>query len=505
MAPESALDPAGATPEPLAGRARRAIAWTAGFQLFRDLLQFGLMVVLVRLLPAEAYGQFGFVTTLIGFLALFSAREFIGHTLLVRDEARVHYQDHFTFGVVVQLGAFALANVLAVALRWVPAYAPVGPVLHVMSLLILIELPSHLRTKMLERALDWRRLRLLHGVALVTGAAVSIVLALTGWGVYALLLPTFLVPLVFAADLLIGERWRPTWAWSWERFRPSWRFGLARIGAAGFVSAAALVEGAWVAGAAGFAALGVFGRAVALAQLLCGRMAGLLATAVYPVLTRIAPESETYRTASALYLRAILWMAVPAAVLPAMLAGPIVDLLYGPAWAAARPLVPWALGAAALAAVVQTGYTLLLAHGRQDRCLRADALRFAGTVGAVAVLLPFGLDAYLLGLGAVHLASLALVLVWLVRARIVEVRALLDAFLPPLASGAAAAAALAGVRLLLPDDGGPVVTIALDAAVFGTVYLAALRLAFARPLMQLVAHLPQRRGISRVLWLPEAA
>ena len=193
---EAALDTPALPPGPprdAAGRARLAVAWATGFQLFRDVVQFGLTSTLVRLLPAEVYGQFGFVTTLLSFFTLYSFREFLGHTLQVRDGESVHYQDHFTAGLAVQLLVFTVVNGVAIGCRFVPAYAPVSPVLHVMAVLFLLDLPSEFRVKMLERELDWRRLRSLQAVGFVGGGMVSIGLAFAGAGVFALLLPTLLV------------------------------------------------------------------------------------------------------------------------------------------------------------------------------------------------------------------------------------------------------------------------------------------------------------------------
>ncbi len=314
----------------VAQRARLAVAWGAGFQFFRDLVQFGLTVTLARLLPADAYGQFGFLTTILGFFTLYSFREFLGHTLQVRNGEAVHYQDHFTAGAVIQVLIVAVVNVVAIGFRFVPGYAPLSPVLHVMSVLFLIDLPSEFRVRMLERDLDWRRLRALQAVGFVAGGLVSVAMALAGAKVSALILPTLLVPLPFVYDLFVRARWRPTWAFSWDRFRPAWTFGWVRIATVSFVALATVSESTWMTRALGFASFGIFGRAVGLSQLLCGRVAGLLSLSVYPVLTKLTPDTDSFRRASAMFLRTIGWTAIPLAVLTAMLAGPIVTLIYGP-------------------------------------------------------------------------------------------------------------------------------------------------------------------------------
>jgi teichuronic acid exporter len=475
-------------------RARLAVSWATGFQLFRDAIQFALTLALVRLLPADAYGQFGFVTTLLGFFTLYSFREFLGYTIQVRDSRAVHYQDHFTAGAVVQACTVVLANGFAAACWFLPAYRPVAPVLHVMSILFVLDLPSEFRVKMLERDLDWRRLRALQATGFLASGLLSVAMALGGAGVYALLIPTLLAPLPFAYDLFVRARWRPTWAFSWDRFRPAWQFGWTRIAAVSFLAAASLLESAWLASALGFATLGVYGRAIGLAQLACGRVSGLLALSIYPVLTKLEPGTESFRRASALYLRVIAWVVLPAGVALAMLAAPVVSLLYGASWTGAIPLVPAAAIMAAFAALGQTGYTLLLAYGKQRQCLTADAWKLTATVVALALLLPLGPRHYLMALCVLQMSAAALVIVYLWNGGAVSTGAIASSLLPAFVSTALAAGALA-----VAAPAGFVT----QCVVFGTVYLAALRTLFATPLAELVSQLPQSARVGR--WLGFAA
>jgi O-antigen/teichoic acid export membrane protein len=489
----------------LAAKARHALFWTGGFQIFWDVLQFGVMLALVRLLPAEAYGQFGFVSTILGFLTLYSFREMLGHTLVVRDDAGVRYQEHFTAGLAIQVSLFVVANLAALGLRWLPDYAPAATALHLMSLLLLLDLPSELRVKMLERLLDWRRLRLLHAAGLVMSAAVSIALAVAGWGVYALIVPLYIVPIPFMYDLFVRARWRPTWTWSWAAYRPAWRFGSSRMLAVSFVTGAGLLESGWLVRVAGFGVFGVFGRAIGLAQRGCQRIGAIVAAALFPVLTRVEPGSEQYRRASALLLRSVTWTVLPIASLSSVLAADIVSWLYGDRWADVTPLLPWAMWGGALMAVVQTSYTLLLAHQRPDRCLRADMWRGAGTVLMLIVALPFGVAGYLAGLVAVHAISLGLVLRWLLHERAIVGAGIRDALVPGAVAAACASVAIVALRGGIggaASSGGSVVGLV---AIFASLYMLVLRVAFRAPLQELVSYLPKHEQLHRWLRLPAAA
>jgi O-antigen/teichoic acid export membrane protein len=491
-----------AGPPALGARAKLAVLWATGFQFFRDIVQFGLTLALVRLLPADAYGQFGLLTTLLSFFTYYSFREFLGHTLQARDGEDVPYQDHFTAGAVIQGGIVVAVNLVALAFRWLPDYAPVSLVLHVMSLLFVIDLPAEFRTRMLERELDWRRLRLLQGIGFAAGGAVSLGMALAGLGVWALIIPTLFVPLPFVYDLFVRARWRPTWEFHWDRYRAAWRFGLTRMLTLTFFATAALTESLTLTSALGYAVLGVFGRALGLAQLLCGRLSSLLALAIYPVLTRVPRASDAFRRAGALYLRGVAWAVIPAAAIATLLADPIVRLIYGEQWLAAIPFVPWAMAGAALAAIAQTAYTVLLANGQQRECVVADAWRMVGVIGALVIALPAGPSRYLVALCFVHLVSLAIVTVFLGRAGVLSRPAWLEAVAPALVSGGVALAAAFSVQAALTETASPGAwSVAVTAPVFALVYLATLRMLFRAPLAEFVTQLPQSRALARALRL----
>ncbi len=168
------------------------------------------MLVLVRLVAPDAYGQFGLVSSMIGFLHVFSFEPFLTYTIQVRRDEEVHYQEHFTAGALFQIGLFVCTHLTAYVLRHIESYATVAPVLHVMSVVWLLDWPSTLRIKMFERALDWRRLRLLHALGLGSAAVCAIGLAWAEAGLYALCLPGLLKRVVFLTDLLVFCRWRPT-------------------------------------------------------------------------------------------------------------------------------------------------------------------------------------------------------------------------------------------------------------------------------------------------------
>ena len=486
----------------LGRQARLAVLWNAGLTLFRDLLQFVVMVVLVRLLAPKAYGQFGMVTTITGFLNVLSFGNFLAYTLQVRRDEDVHYQDHFTAGAFIQFCIFLIANVIAFALRFLPAYAEVAPLVHIMSLVFLLDWPSELRIRMLERALDWRRRRLLQAMGMLIGAVAAVALAAMGAGAYALIVQGLLASVPFIFDLFLIQRWRPTWTWSAKNYASACHFGGTRMmsGLAG--TGRQLMESGVLVQLIGFAKFGIYGRAIGIAQIFCFRFAYLLTQAVYPVLTKIEPGTHAYSRASALLLRTVGWIVVPLGVLFAVLADPLVKDVYGQKWLEAIPLLPWAMAGGVAASICSTAYQLLLGNQQARRCFFSDLWILIGTGLSLFAFAPKGVVSYLIAMTVIQVTALVMLLGWLYADRAITVPGIVSAIIWP---AVAALSAFAICEVTLRWRGIVKVETFYTAVAygigFGFVYLAVLRLLFGSQLAELIQYFPGSRRLSSLLML----
>ncbi len=369
----------------LVGKAKSSLVWGFGFRLYHHLIQFALTLFLARLLSPEDYGTFDVVAGIIGFLNAVNAESFLSHVLQIRDDSEVPWQDHFTAAVAIQSAIFVVTNVVALVLRSFPSYAHIAGYIHFLSPIILLGSVGSYRYRMLERALDWQRYRLLQaiGIALALGSALA--LALCGAGVYALLIGPNMKYLPPMVDLLWVQRWRPTWEFSWARYRAAFLFGLNRVSFEFLTKGRAMLESNWLLVLVGLETLGFLNRAVGLTQLVTSQFTSLIAQSLYPVLTRIEPGTPKFRQASSLMARGIAWILVPAACLLGLLAAPAVRTLFGEKWLPSAEFLPLTLLVSCLTAFGQTGSLFLMASCRQRLCLYYDILRLVGMVAALGL------------------------------------------------------------------------------------------------------------------------
>lgn len=345
--------------------AKSALIWNAGFSIIRDLLQFASMLYLVRTLPKEAYGQFNLIQSIVGVAAMFSGKMTIDHILQIKSGETPPYQTHFTTAGLMQLAWFFVLNIIAVVFRYVPQFSVVSLPLHVYSLIMLCDWISHFRYRWLERDLQFSRFRTIHMTGILLSTVATLLLATWGFGVYAIILPCFLIAVPFAWDLFIHERWRPTWELDIVSWYPSWKFAKS-VMLLGFVSQIKILIENLAFAALSFTLMSSIGRAQGLARMFCVQIVVQVIFSLYPILTRLNSESGQAKRGAQILVQLTAWIAIPVGAFLATISVPIVNTVYGQNWSEVSGMLPPAMLWGALVAFQQCFHYLLLS--RNDAC-----------------------------------------------------------------------------------------------------------------------------------------
>jgi len=484
----------------LAQSAKASILWGGGFTLLRDVVQFGTMLALVRLLSPEDYGSAALAQSIIGVMSVLSFGTLVMHAFQLRDPQKIDWQAHFTAAAVINSVLFGLTLAIAWALSFSEHFHRAAGPLAGLGAVFLVEIAGTMRHRMLETQHDWKRFRILLIIGTVLALATSLIVAFLGGGVWALVVqpPLFGVPAV--VDLFWHGKWRPNWTWSWPRYRDTAKFGFNRMGAAAVYRGQQTVEQTVLTGAYDFGVLGVFTRSVGLATLVAGRIGTVAMMSLYPIVTRAEQRSERFQRMSGLVLRGVCWTTIPAAIWLALCARDVVALLYGPKWMAVVPLLPLAVPGVALSGIESALCSLLLASNEVKTALLIDLVSACIVVGLALWLVPVGIKVYLVALAGQGLIMLLLTLSALTVKRGIAPDAILPAFLPPVVAGAGAALSVEGIRFL--HAGGRVLALRLsvEALVFATAYFGIVRTAFSGAMGELLEVVPGGRRFQDLLY-----
>ena len=480
----------------LAESAKSALLWGGGATLARDLLQFLTMLILVRLLTPEDYGRFAMAQSIIGLIAMFSFGTFVSHSLQERSPDDIDWNRHFSFGLILNIVLFIVTLVVAWGLSVTKKYHQASWPLVGLSLVLIVEIVSGLRHRMLESQHEWKRYRLITLYGAVLGAVAGVSVAFLGGGYWALVVQFPLLGVPAVIDLLWKERWKPRWSLSLTEYQETLRFGMSRMGAGLAVRGRQTVEQGMLASTYDFSGLGIFIRTIGLAMLLAGRFGSIVMLMLYPVVTRIEAGTKRFRDAASKIFGMVCLVTVPAAFFLAANANQVVHVIYGETWMKVANMLPLGVIGVVLSGLAGVLSQLLLANNQVRYCFLIDIAISIFGVALVFWLVPKGMHFYFLGLVVQGLLSLMVSLVILGKTGGIEIFKVWDSLLAPVVGSSVALSVISFVPYLKEMD---VAALGSASLIFSLIYVVSLRVMFPGYIKGIVAYAPNSQHI--MSWL----
>lgn len=455
-------------PTGMGGRAASGIFWMTMQKWVIRILGFATIVLLTRLLAPEDFGTVAAAGAVLPFFYLLADLGFAAYIVQVHATDQRMLSTAFWFsliaGVALSGGLVALAPLFGLAF----SDERVVPVLQALAGWVLITAAGSVPSAILRRSMRFGAIAASGAAGAVLAQVVAVVMALTGFGVWALVAQSLIACAVTTAMVWIAARWSPTFAFSRAEFRRMAGFGSQVLGVELVAMVRTWGEAAVISRVLGVGALG----SMTIAQRLVQIVQELTGSAIVPVtnvaFAKIRDSAERLR---ATYLRA-LKLSYAALSLPMVMiavgAPLLVPLLFGEQWveSAATAQILAIAGVMAVGAWLDHG--LFYGLGKPGTwlaySLTIDALTLVTTIAVAS----WGLVA--IAWGFLGVAAAATVVRWFIVARVLDtrVRVVARPFVYLVAVVAVSGAAGWGASVLA--DGAPDLVILL---LVGTAVLAA--------------------------------
>lgn len=353
----------------------RATIWSGADVFLRQGLQFFISILLARLLAPEDFGAIAMLwlfnalgSTFIdsGFNSALIQRQDVTHT----DESTAFFFNLFSAAVV-----FIILCALA---PWIAAFFGL-PILQSLSYVIALNLfvgaLGSIHNTLLTKALEFKIIMKVSVAATSVSGLTAVALASLGYGVWSLALQILLSSLISVALLWFWHPWRPCLTFSLASFRRLFRFG-------GYMMASGVLHTVYTGCYAIligklFSArdLGYYHRAENTQQLPGFILTRVLNRVAFPVFSEAAADPTRLARGIRKLLVAIMLLNVPMMLGLAVLAEPLVAVLFGAKW---RPSVPF-LQVLCLAGVILPLHVInlnaLMAQGRSDLFFRIELIK----------------------------------------------------------------------------------------------------------------------------------
>lgn len=354
----------------LGDAAARGASVTLAGQLYRTILQFVSIFVLARLLSPDDFGLIAMVAAVIGISELF--RDFGLSSAAIQAKHVSIGERTNLFWVNTALGT-ACAVIVALAAPLVGllySNDEVVPIVVVMSIgFVLSGMVTQYRAD-LTRRMRFLGLSITEAVAPTVGFAVGILLAVLGYGYWALVVQQLSSSLVLLVLTVSIARWAPGLPQRRTSIRRFMRFGAALFVTQLISYGTKNVDNIAIGVVWGAGPLGYYDRAYQLLMAPLNQINAPMTRVALPVLSRIHEEKDRF---AGYLLKAQIVGGYATATLFALASGmapAIVDVLFGPQWAPMAPIFAVLAIGGVLRATAQISYWMFLSTANTGAQLR---------------------------------------------------------------------------------------------------------------------------------------
>lgn len=301
----------------------------------------GLVVfmILARILSPSEMGLFAAATTVIAFCALFVDSGLSEAVVQAREITPRQLSSVFVLNLVTALG---LVLGLWLGAEWLAAYFKLPDltwILRISAFSILFSAFTFSQMAMFRRAFEYKRLAAVTLGSTFVSGAVAVAMALSGWGVWSLVIQTLLAAAYTATMLWWRPQWKLAWAWSWLDVKGLAAYGFQRLltGLLDFVNTR-FIE-LYFAAVYGAVTLGLYVVGARIYQSLMLVLCSAILDIAHNAFSRLADDAPRMREAYYKSMSLAAATSMPVFLLLASVPNELTLTVFGPKWIGASAVV----------------------------------------------------------------------------------------------------------------------------------------------------------------------
>lgn len=316
----------------------RSIKWNTIDRVSTQLLYAVVGIVLANLLSEKDFGLVGLLLGFQAFANLFVDSGFGTALLQKKNPTETDYSTVFWFNLVVSSAIYIILFFCAPMIaRTFHGEMILIPLSRVLFLTFVINALSIVQTNRLMKRMDVKMLAVANTLGLVVSGIVGVWMAVTGWGVWALVWQYVVLGIVKTLWLWITGKWWPTGGFSFNSLKQIYRVGLS-VFSSSMLNTVCLQIYTFVIGALNFTLLGVYTQADKWSKMSSASVSQILTATFVPLLSGVQDDPDTFHRYMTRVNRFTAFLLFPVMFGLAAIGAPLFHTLFGNKWDAAIPI-----------------------------------------------------------------------------------------------------------------------------------------------------------------------
>ena len=295
-------------------------------------------LVLVRLLGAEDFAAIGILLVFVTVAKALVGGGFSSALIQRKEVTQTDYSTVFYWNIII---AIVMMAVLCFCAPYIAEYykTPIlCPVLRVQSVILLIGALSDIHTVILSKNISFRILSIRTLIASLISVVVAIIMAYMGYGIWSLVAQEIVMALVSALLLWTMNTWRPSLCFSWNSLQGLFKFGSFILISTICETIVKNIQSLIIGKSFSLYDLGYYTQAKKLENVPVTTATSVLSQVLYPVYSSISDDYARIKSVLRRNISVITYLSFPIMLLLAILAYPIITVLYTDKWIDSVPM-----------------------------------------------------------------------------------------------------------------------------------------------------------------------
>lgn len=364
------------------------VKWNFLQQFSVQIINFGVQVILARLLMPE---MFGLIAMIIVFISIGQTLMDSGMTsslIRTKNPDQIDYSTVFVTNLLMSIAIYSVTYLLAPSIAGFYNQEVLTDIVRVFALTFVIRAFVAVHVAKLTKEMNFKLQMKLQIPSTIIAGIVGVSLAYQGYGVWSLVWLNLVQAIVFTIQNWLFINWRPSLTFDWERFKHHFVFGY-KLTLAGLIDtiyndAYRIIIGKFFSPAS----VGFFHQAETMRLFPVGQISTVLGKVTYPFFSNIDSDIAL-KAAYRITMKLVFFIAIPTMLALILVAEEGFRFLFGDKW---MPAVPY-FQILALASIVRPASTynlnILKVKGRSDILLKVEVIKKLLGIVLIIISLPF--------------------------------------------------------------------------------------------------------------------
>ena len=317
-------------------RVARTLKWNLVDKVATQILYAVTGIILARVLSEADFGLIGAILVFQAFASMFVDSGFSYALIQRKNPTDRDYSTVLWFNVgiasLLYVVLFFSAPLIADCFQ---GDARLIPLSRVMFLTFILNALAIVQTNRLMKRMDVRMIAVSNSLGLIGGGAVGIVMALTGFGPWALVWQAIVVAAIKTSVLWLTSSWRPLAVFSWTALKSFFKVGSGAMVTSFLNTLFQNIYSFFIGNRVGLVPLGYYTQADKWSKMGSASISQVLTASFVPLLAKFQDDGENFRRYVSKINRFTGFILFPVMTGVAMIGEPLFHTLFGDKWDAA--------------------------------------------------------------------------------------------------------------------------------------------------------------------------